>query len=110
MDPPKPMKRRVRRLLLLVLLIVIGTPVLTVVGVFSYFYINQQGLKNQIVKFVNNAQPGEIEIGEIDLSLFHDFPNVSLECIDVIFKAPQNSLSYRETPEIIRADQIYRRS
>ena len=50
-----------RHLIFSIVSISIGIFLLTIALAFSYFYINQENLKKQIVQFVNNSVLAEIE-------------------------------------------------
>ncbi len=99
--------RRFRRFILLLGLILIGTPILTLIFVLSYFYINQESLKREIVQFVNDTVPGKIEIEEIDLSLFRKFPDVSLKCTNAIFLGPTQDHASGDANKVFAAEQIF---
>lgn len=80
-----PMKRRIRKILLRAVLIPILILIVLVVAAVGILYNQQQRLVTMAVGELNKQLPGRLAVGGSEISVFQNFPYISIGLNDVKF-------------------------
>jgi hypothetical protein len=110
-DPKNPNKSIVRkrwwRILKRTILIIILSVVGLVAAAVGWVSLNNEKIIHKLLTFANEQQSGEFEIGNIDLSWLHYFPDIALEVNNLTyFENPKETRMALEQP-IIHARKVY---
>lgn len=72
------------------LITVIAIILFAIVGILGYLYFNQTAIKNYALNEINKQLITKLDVKEINLSVFEQFPMVSVELHDVFIIDPLN--------------------
>ncbi len=81
--------------------------VILLVLVYLVFRLNKGGIERKLLRIVHTLQPGEILVQDIDLSLFAQFPKVSLKLEDVTYFEHHESERKAEELPVAELEDIY---
>src|SRR5882757_4730583 len=81
------MKRKIRKILLRFILLPLVALIILVVTAVAILYHQQERLVGLAVKELNKKLPGKLEIGGSEISVFQNFPYVSIGLKNVRFYA-----------------------
>src|SRR5258708_38515215 len=84
-DHPRPMKHRTRKILLRFILLPVISLILLVGIAITILYSQQQRLVELAVRELNKQLPGKLAIAGSELSVFQNFPYISIRLQQVQF-------------------------
>ncbi len=84
------MKTHLRKLLIRFLFIPLICLIVLVITAIAILYSQQQRLVFLAVKELNKKLPGELVVGSSNISVFQNFPYVSIAVKDVLFYSGKN--------------------
>ncbi|HSD14718.1 MAG TPA: AsmA family protein, partial [Flavobacterium sp.] len=76
----------------------------TYLGLGIYFSLNKDKIKNNLTELINEKSSGEMKIGDLEVSLFQGFPNLTIQVKDVVVK---DSLWNFHKRTLLKADKVY---
>jgi hypothetical protein len=97
------MKSRLRKVLVRFLLIPVISLLILVIAATTILYYQQQRLVKLAVQELNKQLPGELVVGTSDISVFQNFPYVSIAVKNVRFYASK----LKSGKSIFEAEKIY---
>ena len=100
------MKRKKPKIVKWILRIILGLAGLLALVIIA-FYLFRGLIMEKVVDRVNAAQEGEVIIGKINLRPFMDFPNVSLQLIDLQYLPPQENMDIYDTIPIVQLEDLF---
>lgn len=86
------MKNQIRKVIFRFLFIPLICLILLLIAAIAILYSQQQRLVSLAVKELNNKIPGELKIGSSNISVFQNFPYVSIALNDVHFYSGKNAM------------------
>jgi hypothetical protein len=100
------MAGRRRRILRLIGWILAGF-ILLVVLITAGFYLGRNRIMRRAVTYLNDRQPGEVQMGQINLIPFMDFPFAALQLRDLAYYEPPDSGSSVARDPILFLEELY---
>ncbi|MBB6462525.1 AsmA-like C-terminal region-containing protein [Flammeovirga kamogawensis] len=78
----------------------IGTIVFISLLAVLLFYANRDKIKAKVIEVVNQEQNGDLQIGQIGIAPFEDFPNFTLQLQDIVYHEKKSALRQEEDKPI----------
>lgn len=75
--------------------------------VFILFYLFRGKIIDRSIAYINDSQPGEITLGNLNLRPFMNFPDVSLQLKDIQYSAPETGDMEMDTIPVLRMEEVY---
>ena len=97
------MKSQIRKILIRFLIVPVVSLIILCVATITVLYYQQQRLVTLAVKELNKRLPGKLLIGGSDISVFQNFPYVSIALKNVQFFASK----LPEGKPIFKAEKVY---
>ena len=87
----------------------LGILLLGLLGVifgFVFYDDVEEWISTEVQNYLVKMEYGDLEIGEMDLSLFENFPNITLKINETHFYEKKEALRSSEDPPILSAEYL----
>jgi len=75
--------------------------------VFILFYLFRGKIIDRSIAYINDSQPGEIYLGNLNLRPFMNFPDVSLQLKDILYSAPETGDIGQDSVPVLKMEEVY---
>lgn len=96
-----------KRILKIFVAIAVAVMILFGTATWIVFQNKNDLLLDQLEAFMDQSQSGELEIGALDLSLFRNFPDITVRVDNIYYWERRDSLRPDTTLPILRADNLF---
>ena len=82
---------------------------LVLFGIATWIVVERKNdwLLSQVQAYMNESQSGQLEVASLDLKLFRNFPNVTLELDGIAYYEHRDTLRQPSEQPIIQADKLF---